>query len=277
MQYPLINLSRNVAYLMELDGSKQICGLSEADVEFYNRPIDNVYIKRKWTFAFDGLIGSTFEISIDVTTVADFINGWNYTAIIKGLHTLAAYVDYEEELERIAIFNTCQLTVHLWADSVYMGAWTSGEYRMFTFAEFFSINAFVQSPIMVTATTPVFEVTAYLFRKRDAGFYTKSEVVCIPPGFYADLETFVATLNLSVSMRGERNGYIYNFFIRRTRKGETFIGVEASHRQPEPSSLVIRPMVAAEALGQLEEINLPLRTNKRAIFELPIQDGFIIA
>ena len=269
MQYPLINLGRRVAYFVQTDGERHTFTLSEEEVEFYSSQIDHV--EQTWIFAFDGLLGSTFTIE-NGRTVANFINRWNFSAIGHGHHTLAVYIDFSY---RITVINTCPIVVHLWGGDKYKGSWAPGEMRVFTMAEFFS-SSFGPSPIMVMTTTPLFDVSAQLFRKRDAGFYTKTEVLSIPPGFYRDLESFVAMLNLSVSMRGERNGYIYNFFIRRTRKGESFIGVEASHRQPEPSSIVIRPSVAAEALGLLEEINLPLRTNRRTVFERSIEGGFIL-
>ena len=111
----------------------------------------------------------------------------------------------------------------------------------------------------------MFEMTAYLYRRNDKGFYTKIEYVTIPAGFYTNIHEFVAVLNSRIYMRGERNGFIYHFVVM----GPMTIGVEASHRQPEPSVLQINQTVECNGvyMGMFDvTMSLPLRTSKRIAF-----------
>ena len=111
---------------------------------------------------------------------------------------------------------------------------------------------------------------AYLYHKKSVGFYTRSEVVNVPPGFYQNWDELVAAVNLNLTMRGERNGYIYHLYTKRTADG-LHLGVAATHRQPEPSVLHVDPMI--DIFGQKERLELELRTNRRQLFEMPVYES----
>jgi hypothetical protein len=113
---------------------------------------------------------------------------------------------------------------------------------------------------LVLQETPIFEITAYLHRKKAGMHYSRKDTVTLHPGIYYGIGNVAAGLNDSITMRGERNGFIYHFI---TRKGK--ISIESSHRQPDPSFLEIVPLI--KSMGLTEDTTLRLRTKERIDFE----------
>ena len=224
----------------------------------------------RFTAAFEGCSpGISFNIySQSSQTLADLINVWNANAVKSMKHFLAMDADFTDS-DNILLTNTSDFTYHLWlADgSHYYGAWMSGECRKVLISDImFPITQYAQTsiPIIVSQDTVLFETTAYLYRRNNSKFYTKSEVLTAPAGFYKSPYALVATLNSCIQMRGERNGYIYNFIYDSTRG---LLGVEATHRQPEPSTLQISHL---SPYFTTTNTILPLRTAKRIYFEIPL-------
>ncbi len=140
-----------------------------------------------------------------------------------------------------------------------IGIWTSSEFRMVTFEELYEGGKMVDT-YLVLQEQPIFDVTAYLHRKKAGLHYSRKDTVVLKAGIYFGIGNVAASLNDSITMRGERNGYIYHFI---TRKGK--ICVESSHRQPDPSFLEIVPL--AKTLGLTDDTTLRLRTKERVDFE----------
>jgi hypothetical protein len=91
----------------------------------------------------------------------------------------------------------------------------------------------------------------------------REETIVLPRGVYKDIGYIAATLNQGVGLRGERNGFIYNFI---TRGGK--LAIEASHKQPEPSFMEIVP--CNFGLGLMEQDVLHLRTNEKLVFPFDV-------
>lgn len=119
----------------------------------------------------------------------------------------------------------------------------------------------ISEPIVCFQDAAAFTITAYLHRKKTTNtHYARKEIVVLPKGVYFGVGSIAAALNQKVTMRGERNGYIYHFI---TKKGK--LSIESSHKQPEPSFMEIVPMLTG--LGMPEESVLRLRTKERVDFD----------
>lgn len=256
---------------------------------FLCTPLELVYTFTEYTFAYDSIfmynmfsfpINATMEIS----KYADFINFWNAQAIKYGQHTLNMSPDFTDASYVILTNLSCD-KVHLWAGkskNSYFGSWEPQETRRFPLMNFLNGYSYYEyhgndMPILITKNTPVYEATAYLYRRKGrevtGDYYTKQEYVVLPAGMYKDMHTLVAIMNSNITLRGERNGYIYHFIT----DGRGTLGMEATHRQPEPSSVVFKPLLSDYG-GCIQfnnafndEVTLPLRTSKRVYMacELP--------
>ena len=221
----------------------------------------------------------SFGDSCELNTCADLVNNWNIKAVKFRRHTIAMNIDFADS-NYIYMTNAAPTPVHLWAGTsshTYLGTWAGHEIRRMLISDFIAGQlsdgvSVCRSPIIITHDTPVFEAVAYLYRKGGTGaFYPACETITIPAGYYHDVAMLVAVLNSRVQMRGERNGFIYHFITN----GKGRIGVEATHRQPEPSVLTLTKLAdlasqkAAIGLGATFEcqMSLPLRTAKRMFFE----------
>lgn len=140
-----------------------------------------------------------------------------------------------------------------------IGIWTSMEVRIVTLDEIYGGGKMAEV-YLVLQETPIFEITAYLHRKKAGMHYSRKDTVTLHPGIYYGIGNVAAGLNDSITMRGERNGFIYHFI---TRKGR--ISIESSHRQPDPSFLEIVPLI--KSMGLTEDTTLRLRTKERIDFE----------
>lgn len=143
--------------------------------------------------------------------------------------------------------------------SYVVGRWAPSELKMVT-SEMLLSGGSMADVFVVLKETPVFNITAYLHRKKAGMHYSRQDTVSLPSGVYFGLGGIAASLNDSVKMRGERNGFIYHFI---TRKGK--ICIESSHRQPDPSFLEIVPLVTS--LGMPDTCTLRLRTKERIDFD----------
>ena len=226
--------------------------------------IDDMYFTVAYDMAYPGII---CQFTRPIHTIADLINNWNIKASNK--HELI--MNYEvDDPQHVCIQNMSQFTIHLFANSHgYLGSWTpceSKRLQVMTFTTFanYDANVYQTGPIVVMMPRPVFTLTAYIYsKKHESDFYILHEDVTIPPGFYRNTTELIAIMNKNIAMRGARNGFIYNFVQGKHGK----IGIEASHRQPEPSFLLIKPLSFVLGMWEGEPHTLQLRTNKRYIFE----------
>ena len=204
--------------------------------------------------------GIDFRYTIPVHTLGDFINGWNALVILRqDKHVLFMKPDWSNP-EYIFMVNATNRVMHLYG-CIYFGRWEPFEVKRLHINSFSYIAEPIvtyETPIVVKQDIPLFDLTAYIYRKKDAGYYVKTETLVMKAGFYSCMDTFIAQLNYCIKMRGERNGYIYHFI-----KGKEFmtLAVEAAHRQPDPSYIDIMPL--NPSLGFLDRTSLQLRTRKR--------------
>lgn len=157
--------------------------------------------------------------------------------------------------EDMALFAYNRMTM----TSYGIGIWAPSETRMITMEEIYE-GGKMHDAYLVIQPSPILDITAYLHRKKAGLHYSRKDTVSLKPGIYFGIGNVAASLNDSITMRGERNGYIYHFI---TRKGK--ICIESSHRQPDPSFMEIVPLV--KTMGLAEETTLRLRTKERLDFE----------
>jgi hypothetical protein len=274
--FTLFNLPRGVFYESVFDANNGLytttTPMSDDLAAYVQTPLASVYMPVTYSFAFQfATAPSVFSIYNTIETLADLVNAWNAQAIKFGNHTLAMSPDYTDA-SYVCITNTLDMQVHLWTgpscDS-YFGAWEAHETRRIAindFAQGILSAPFLESPIIVTNDLFPFEATAYLYRRKAnvmSEYYTKNQTIIIPAGFYQNIHTLVAVLNANIHLRGERNGFIFNFIT----DGKSRIGVEATHRQPEPSVLTLKPLLQSNQSSIFNEhMSLPLRTSKRMFF-----------
>jgi len=119
--------------------------------------------------------------------------------------------------------------------------------------------------MIVLQFVPILHLKAYLYRKKknkttaESGYYVVEETLYLPQGLYKDLTEVVAILNQTITLRGERNGFIYHFL---TKNGKLVL--ESAHKQPEPSFIDIT--VLNNGIGLTENSTLRLRTRERLQF-----------
>lgn len=186
--------------------------------------------------------------------LADILNKWN-AFVIKSGNPL--YLTYDEtDATKVRIVNTSMEHVLL--------------KNVATFRPFESLSIPLERlfrpmnttwPVVVLQEEPVLSLRAFLFRKKDKGYYTRDELVSLPCGIYWTIEAFVATLNERIQMRGERNGFIYSFSV--TRDGR--LQMNAVHRQPKNSYIDVVP--TSNVLGLCEQSSLILRTKGKLTFQ----------
>lgn len=217
--------------------------------------------------------GTSFNMGIEdpLTTIDDLIRDWN--ARCSGL----VMEPVRGAPGTVRITSCAAYTIHAWnaqmarsdesiwmlAPFVYLGSWAPMECRAIGIEEILGLTGIPPSgPIVVASEHPLVQITAFLYRKKGAGYYTRQQLVVIPPGFYSNTASLAAFLNLTaVSIRGERNGFIYNFSVYRGQ-----LCIAATHRQPIPSQLMITPVSPMIGLDVGVEIAMPLRTNRYVAF-----------
>jgi hypothetical protein len=206
-----------------------------------------------------------------IHTVADLVNNWNIKASQDASCTKHDLImDYDDDNpHHVRLQNMSQWTVHLFVNSHgYLGCWMPYEVKIMPTTFYSKLPVDVAwttpTPIVVMQDRPVFALTAYIYtKKQDTDFYILNEDVVVPAGFYRDIAELVACMNKNIRMRGARNGFIYHFVIGKHGN----MGIEASHRQPEPSFILIKPLTFVMGMWEGEAHTLHLRTNKRYIFE----------
>lgn len=285
--FPLYNTQRAIVYNSLIHITQGISTFTTpidyTTMAIVQHPLPIEYVPTVYTFSFDSTFDPkmfNFITTNPINTIGDLINNWNAQAIKYGNHTLAM-TPYYDDAAYVYITNVSDIPVHMWASSNisnYFGVWAPQEIRKVSVLDFVSMTftdyVLPPSPIIVTDTVSVFEATAYLYRRKASvvgEYYTKKELVMIHPGFYSDIVTFVAVLNSQIQMRGERNGFIYHFIT----DGKCRIGLEATHRQPEPSVLVMQAHLGMNPCGlgfecHDEQVTLPLRTAKRILLKNPM-------
>jgi hypothetical protein len=203
----------------------------------------------------------SFTINIqDLTTNSHlFVNAWN-----DPFHGHVFTMELAEE-EYVMVSNMSNEPMILAASSSQYGAYVIGQWGanevMKIHLRAFTTGVFQTNPIVIVfQDTPIFKFTAYLHRKKTSQqYYAREEQIVLPKGVYIGIGHIAATLNQGITMRGERNGFIFHFV---TRGGK--LCVEASHKQPEPSFLEVVPLHTG--LGLAEQDAMPLRTKERLEF-----------
>lgn len=279
MFYRLYNLGKSVEYQYD-SHTAQVTTVPIPDdtLIILNSSITKspIPLQPTYTVAIDNFYpGFSFTFTRPISTIAELVNEWNVQAVKFQKHCFSLEPDFHDN-NYVYITNNSLNDMHVWCGSFsYLGMWKVQETKRFLISEFILSDTFllsshpspspsIPSPIVISQDTHVFDFTAYLYRRNDKGFYTKTESVIIPAGFYANIYDFVAVLNTRIFMRGERNGFIYNFIV----SGDMKIGIEASHRQPEPSVLQVSNVTSlAYLIGMCDSMmSLPLRTSKRIHF-----------
>ena len=245
--------------------------LTEEYSDILTSPLDTRIPFTTFTEVYDGYYpGITFSYMKEVVNIAEMVNGWNVPHLSPiSKHYLV--MEPSANTQQVLMTNTSTEVVHLFGDKhTLLGTWQPLESRFMDIDDFLypSITD-SDTPILVTADTPILQITGYIYRKRDNSFYRNDETLVLPTGFYPNIASLVAQLNACITMRGERNGYIYHFV---SGKEPMQIGIEASHRQPDPSYLSIVPIHIN--IGLCETISLQLRTNKREIFPNQVANVF---
>lgn len=216
------------------------------NITFYSVPVGNV--QRHVVFSLNDIF----------PTLRDLQLSWNNPAIG---HVIMMSMG---ENDQIWLSNQCNEDMVLCAysnaiqGSFFIGHFAAMEMKMVNAEAFWSG---VPSDIYVVFNdTPAFDITAYLHRKKVGLHYARKETVTLRQGVYFGIGNVAASLNDSVQMRGERNGFIYHFI---SKKGK--LCIESSHRQPDPSFLEIIPRITS--LGLTEDCTLRLRTKERLDFD----------
>jgi hypothetical protein len=229
-------------------------------------PIDNIFFTVVYDYTSPGLIS---RYTKPVSTIADLINGWNVQASQNAVkHELIMdHAGGDEDLVRLT--NMSEHTIHLFASShTYIGCWTSHESKYISATSFVTTTSTpcmsISDPIVVMQDRLVFQLSAYIYKKKQqSDFIILTEDVMIPMGFYKDMTDLIAHMNKNIKMRGERNGFIYHFYQGKNGR----MGIESSHRQPDPSFLLIKPTSCVLGMWEDEPHTLYLRTNKKYMFE----------
>lgn len=223
--------------------------------------------KHRWNFFYiSQSCMFTFELSPKPRDIAGLINAWNYQAIGKSAHPIEMSLLDDSN---VVLTNHTDQPMYLYAES-HLVAVLSGRLCMSVPVSYFvdqyhTITFNQPNPVFVQQDTSVLQLKAYLYRKngsamKEGAYYTREETLVLPAGLYHDIGELVAALNSGISMRGARNGFIYNF-----EQKEGKLSIIASHRQPEPSILEIIPLSCR--IGLAETSVLQLRTNKRLTFD----------
>ncbi len=171
----------------------------------------------------------------------------------------------ESDSPAVSIMNMSNEPMVLVANSQTLGAyvigyWSGNEAVSVPLAAITSGGVPPSPYVIVLQDTPAFKFTAYLHRKKtNQPYYVREESVWLPKGVYTSMGHVAATLNQCITMRGERNGYIFHFV---THAGK--LSVEASHKQPEPSFMEIVPLHLG--FGLMEQDVVRLRTKERLDF-----------
>lgn len=184
--------------------------------------------------------------------MAEMLNKWNALVIKYGNPLTMAYDN--TDANKVILTNTSFENV------VLANVATFGPYESLSL----SIDTLVQKtsfawPKVIETEEPALFLRAYLFRKNEKGYYTRDEVVNVPSGIFWNLDGFVYALNLRISMRGERNGFIYSFS---SKNG--VLQMNAVHRQPKNSYMDIVPL--SNVFGLNETSKLILRTKGKCTF-----------
>jgi hypothetical protein len=224
-----------------------------------------------FTLAYDTFFpGKLLQYVKTVSSVADLINGWNLLATTTQHELIMSHV--ENDASHILLTNMGPRSLHLFSGTYgHVGVWQSYEQKVVNVTFLTSATQTMSHdpnlPILVMQDRPVFNMTAYIYKKKPEGeFYMLNDQVTIPAGFYANLCELVAIMNRNIKMRGERNGYIYHFI---QGKNGT-MGIEAAHRQPEPSFVLIEPLSTVLGMWEGEAHTLHLRTSKKYMFEYAV-------
>lgn len=270
--------------------------LSQPEPIYYNRSPIPTYYTLTYENSFPGVVVQYRHSITPMSTIADLLNGWNIH-VSQGTSWLRMQPTTDPtdptDPTHIVLSNTSPVSTHLFADMYgYIGHWAPYEDKVISIAEFMNVqiiqiqthssSVILKSPILVMQDRPVFNLTAYIYKKPHKNqetptatpeFYMLNETVILQAGFYNTLSDLVAFINKNIKMRGERNGYIYHFVLGKSGK----IGIEAAHRQPEPSFMLIEPLSFSGVLGVLgtpegerESNTLHLRTSKRWMFDHPV-------
>lgn len=113
-------------------------------------------------------------------------------------------------------------------------------------------------PYVITSEVPILHLKATLQRKNNGGFYTREETLTITSGFFKSEEELVDHINKCITMRGERNGFIYHVEIK---YGEFII--HATHRQPKGSTIEVTPMLWT--IGFPKKATFPIVTKAKLV------------
>jgi hypothetical protein len=220
--------------------------------------------KSDWSFFYlSQQIMYSFSLHPKPCDVGSLVNAWNYQAVQHIAHPISMTPASEED---VLLTNTTDQCIYLYSDSHMIAVLEGWSCVRVPHLCFYTKCEIIQPAVLVREDTPILFLRAYLYRKGNSSsgtYYIREETLVLPAGFYEDLGIMVATLNSSIAMRGERNGFIYNFEQKRGK-----LSIIATHRQPEPSSLEVTPLVST--IGLEEACVLQLRTNKRLVFERPV-------
>lgn len=275
----VFNLERQIVYDCPLDGTARTSrSMTPQEVQLYSTSLayqdgSALCTAHTYTVVVTGTRWiSQFVMKNTANNLADLLNGWNVPMFAHRSHSLYMTAFEEEEEGNpscVLLHNVSDSVTTLFCDGGFVADIPVGGVACVQMDYLFppplyGIPSSLETPIVVPETIPVMNVTATLYRKRGAGYYTVSDCIVIPAGFYENATALVAAMNMAIHMRGERKGFIFQFVLH---KG--VLAAEASHKQPEPSSVQFQPLVSS--LGLFEQNTLPLRTGKRMHFDAPLK------
>jgi hypothetical protein len=119
-----------------------------------------------------------------------------------------------------------------------------------------------QAPFAVVESVRLLHVRATLCRKNGGESYIREETLTVSPGLFMSGNAFADHINSCITMRGERNGFIYHVVFNETYD---LLEVHASHRQPFPSEITFTPLHTFIGLDGKE--SMPLRTRAKVMFD----------
>lgn len=168
--------------------------------------------------------------------------------------------------DELVITNTCNEDAHifLYADQ-YVGVVPAGGATMVEVNHLINLVspsalASDERPYVVVGDVPILRLKATLQRKNFGGSYVREETLVIKSGVFHDEEEFVEHINKCITMRGERNGFIYHIEMK-----DGVLVVHATHRQPNGSFIEITPLYPL--VGINKRVTFPLRTKGKVEFD----------
>jgi hypothetical protein len=265
--FTLFDTPKQLAYHVDYHGANRTCRpMAPEEVTTCSTPLSTDFQYRTF-FYVDGFNQAhRFQISNPTPDLHSLVNAWNVPFVMQQPQAPPVFMIpflHEQLGVSILLRNFAGYPIQLWDDAHFLCE-VPHDMDILLPLNYFenpgaSHNGNSNTPILVPEDIAIFTISAFLYRRNDKGYYQRDETLLLRAGIYPNLSVLVASLNAGITMRGERNGYIYHFLERNGK-----LSIMASHRQPDPSYIEIAPCNVN--LGLAAKETMPLRTNKRLDF-----------